>query len=50
MLHHLFTYLDSVYYLPAAGKYDFHWIAIWTDDDGEQKLLEVNWSDIEITG
>jgi hypothetical protein len=34
----------------TAGKYDFHWIAIWTDDDGEQKLLEVNWSDIEITG
>ena len=34
----------------TAGKYDFHWIAIWIDDDGEQKLLEVNWSDIEITG
>ena len=34
----------------TAGKYDFHWIAIWTDEDGEQKLLEVNWSDIEITG
>ena len=34
----------------TAGKYDFHWIAIWTDDDGEQRLLEVNWSDIEITG
>ena len=34
----------------TAGKYDFHWIAIWTDDDGEQKMLEVNWSDIEING
>jgi hypothetical protein len=34
----------------TAGKYDFHWIAIWTDDDGEQGLLEVNWSDIEIAG
>ena len=34
----------------TAGKYDFHWIAIWTDDDGEQKLLEVNWSNIEIKG
>ena len=34
----------------TAGKYDFHWIAIWTDDDGEQKLLEVNWLDIEIDG
>ena len=34
----------------TAGKYDFHWIAIWTDDDGEQKLLEVNWLDIEING
>ena len=34
----------------TAGKYDFHWIAIWTDDDGEQRLLEVNWSDIEIAG
>ena len=34
----------------TAGKYDFHWIAIWTDEDGEQKLLEVNWSDIEIIG
>ena len=34
----------------TAGKYDFHWIAIWTDDEGEQRLLEVNWSDIEITG
>ena len=34
----------------TAGKYDFHWIAVWTDDDGEQKLLEVNWLDIEITG
>jgi len=34
----------------TAGKYDFHWIAIWTNDDGEQGLLEVNWPDIEITG
>jgi len=34
----------------TANTYDFHWIAIWTDDDGEQGLLEVNWSDIEITG
>ena len=34
----------------TAGKYDFHWIAIWTDDNGEQKLLEENWLDIEITG
>ncbi len=34
----------------TAGKYDFHWIAVWTDDDGEQKLLEENWLDIEITG
>jgi len=34
----------------TAGKYDFHWIAIWTDEDGEQGLLEVNWSDIEIIG
>ena len=32
----------------TAGKYDFHWIAVWTDDDGEQKLLEVNWSNITI--
>ena len=34
----------------TAGKYDFHWIAVWTDDNGENKFLEVNWSDIEITG
>jgi len=39
-------YLENL----TAGKYDFHWIAIWTDDDGEQGLLEVNWSDIEIAG
>ena len=34
----------------TAGKYDFHWIAIWTDGYGEQRLLEENWLDIEITG
>ena len=36
----------------TAGKYDFHWIAIWTDGEGygEQRLLEENWLDIEITG
>tara|TARA_R110000751_G_scaffold253765_2_gene353266 strand:- start:477 stop:1733 length:1257 start_codon:yes stop_codon:yes gene_type:complete len=34
----------------AANTYDFHWIAIWTDDDGEQGLLEVNWSNITIIG
>jgi hypothetical protein len=39
-------YLENL----TAGMYDFHWIAIWTDDDGEQGLLEVNWSDIEIAG
>ena len=39
-------YLENL----TANTYDFHWIAIWTDDDGEQGLLEVNWSDIEITG
>ena len=34
----------------TAGKYDFHWIAIWTDDEGEQRLLEENWLGIEIEG
>jgi len=31
-----------------AGKYDFHWIAIWTDDEGKQRLLEENWLGIEL--
>ena len=52
--HYIKGYLADIQELSlenlTAGKYDFHWIAIWTDDDGEQGLLEVNWSDIEIAG
>jgi hypothetical protein len=34
----------------TADTYDFHWIAIWEDEDGEDQNLLESWSDIEITG
>ena len=34
----------------TAKTYDFHWIAVWEDEDGELFNLTEQWSDIEITG
>lgn len=34
----------------TAKTYDFHWIAVWEDEEGELFNLTEQWSDIEITG
>ena len=33
-----------------TGTYDFHWIAIWEDEEGDLFNLLEHWESIEISG
>ena len=53
-LHYIKGYVEDVHelYLTnlTAQTYDFYWIAVWTDDEGEDQNILESWLGIEIVG